>query len=552
MKKRVFAIFSVWVFTIAWHLRYLRYTTGSPIPPGYGVNIDVSRFFIIQNGYISNFSPYTLLSSYAGGQNYDWGSTLMAVINIVTGEIELVPSLMVLNRLQLQGIILFPVIFAVWYVTSVYRGESRDLNRGHLLLVLCFALFPAANIVLKTSQVWFTETIATAALLYSVVLIPRLRNSHRHRIVFAIFVVFIMNLYHTWAFLYLIIVGMIIFLSAVYSEELFYRNVESKLVTLLLIGAVFFLVGVHVNDRFYELISNLSRAFLYSDSFYFAVDSPLIQSGVSSVLTDLNVRRILTLVNYVGVFSIVIIFGALKSFQMLIQRKHLPRHERTIFFSLFAFPFVMFMFYSLTNIGGAIGRTQYVGIYFAIFSATLLLQADRKRVRQLTAVLIVIVVMTAVPATLLSGALQPLHTEQEGAAIVTTGQTVPQDKYVFSEASLGPPLQYYEQKGAAMVTVTQPGWENATRDIYFRDDSDVALASIRSTINYQRFAGTPEPRDFYILLSGYYASEGVPYLSFATKPTGTDSRQKFMRNNRTAKVYANGEVTLFRYKDSEA
>lgn len=96
------------------------------------------------------------------------------------------------------------------------------------------------------------------------------------------------------------------------------------------------------------------------------------------------------------------------------------------------------------------------------------------------------------------------------------------------------------------------GWENATRAINFQNDNDATLAAIRSTINHQRFAGTTNPGDFYMLLSSYYASEGVSYLNFVTKPTGIDSREKFMRNNRVAKVYANGEVTLFRYNESEA
>jgi hypothetical protein len=553
MKKRIFAIFSVWMFTIAWYLRYLRYTSGSPIPAGYGVNIDISRFFIIRNGYVSDFPAYTVVSSYAGNQNYDLGSKLLAVMNIITGETDLVASLELLNRLQLQGVFLFPVIFGVWYVSSVRYSESRGLNRGYLLLILCFALFPAGTTILKTSEPWFTETIATAMLLYSIVLVPRLRDSYRHRVVFIILAGIMMNLYHTWVFLYLLIVGMTLLLSTIYSRGLLSRTVDSKLVELLLIGVIFFLVGVYMNNRFYELISNLSVAFLYSSGgFHSAVDSSLIGSGVSNVLTGFNVRRIVKLVNYAGVFAIVVIFSTLKSFQLFIQRKQLSHYEGTIFFSLFAFPFVLFMFYSLTSLGGAVGRTQYVGIYFAIFSAALLLQADRKRIRQLTTVLIVIIVMTAVPATLLSGATQPHHTEQEGAAIVTTGHTVPQDEYVFSETSLGPPLQYYEQKGIATVTVTQPGWEDATQAIYFQNDSDAALAKIRYTINYHRSTGTPEPDNFYILLSGYYKSEGVPYFSFVTKPTRVDSRAKFMRNNRTAKVYANGEVTLFRYNDSEA
>lgn len=553
MRKRLFAILSVWIITLAWHLRYFRYTSGSPIPTTWGVNVDWTRFSIIQNGNISDFSAYTLQSSYAGAQNYDLGSILLAVTNIVAGETELVESLMLLNRIQLQGIIIFPVIFVVWYVASAHRSESRVLHRGHLLLILSFALFPAANIILKTSEVWFTETIATATLLYSIILIPRLLESNRHRIVFIIFAAFMMNLYHTWVFLYLLIVGMILFLSMIYSRVLFCQNIESKLAILLLIGVMFFLVGVHVNSLFYELVSNLSKPLVDSNLIaYSSFDSSLIQGGASTALTELNVRRILNLINYAGVFAIVAVFGAWASFQMFVQKERLTTNERTIFFSLFAFPFVVFLFYSLTNLTGAVARTQYVGIYFSIFSAALLLHADKRRVRQLTTVLIVIVVVTAVPTTLLSGALQPHHTEQEEAAIVTTGQTVSQDEYVFSEASLGPPLMYYDQKGIVTVRTEHPDWESATRAIYFRNDSDAALTAIRSTIDYQRFSDTPESNEFYILSSSYYTSEGVPYHSTVTKPTGIDSRQKFARDNQTVKVYANGEVTLFRHENESA
>lgn len=548
--------------TLAWHLRFYHNWIGSPIPGTWGVNIDWTRHHIVQTGYIGDLPrPFTDISSFAGAQNYDFASILYAVVDIVVGKTRLVSALEVLNTTQFVGLVLFPTIFVTWYLSASQRNDGLDWNWFHLFLVLGMVLFPAGTTILKTSQVWFTETIATAILLLSIFLLPRIGNSVRHRLLFILLLTLMINLYHTWVFLYILIIGTVFVFEVMVTPLTHRRSPELNLVGLALIGAVFFLVGGYVNNHFYELTDNLIGSFLplvsqptggsqaSSQQFYSATDSSLIKTDVATVLSNPNLRRVMKLFNYAAAFSIVVIFGVLKAYQVVIRRRKLNTHERTIFYALFAFPIVMTMFYVLSNLAGVVGRTHYVGIYFVLFSAGLLLLEESDIVRKATTILVVILVLTAIPAALSSGILQPYHTKQEETAIIATGRNVPNDEYVFSDASLGPPLEYFEMQGIAILQVTHKSWTQRIRDIYYRKDPTQALRAIRSTIRESRIReDAPRPDSFYVFMSSGPQQQGVHLLSFVTIPTGVDPRQKFNHNQKTVKIYSSGEVTLFRHE----
>lgn len=555
MKKRVFAIVSVWTMTLAWHLRFYRTRAGSPIPSTWGVNIDWTRFHVVKTGYIGSISsPFTKISSFAGAQNYDLGSLLMASLNIVTGTTSLVGGLTFLNAVSFCGLFLLPVVFIYWLSDVEYSPPTMWV----VWLTLLFALFPAAVTILKTTEGWYTEPVATVIILMIVAFIPRLKHSHRLFAVVGVLTFLMMNLYHTWVFLFLIIVGMI------YGAGTVIPNVASvtsrDLPTgplnwrqLVIISLLFIFVGSYINTHFSELAINFFSIFANEyDKFYSAAGSPLIETSASDVLTNLNLRQVAKLFNILAILGLVALYAAPRIFTALKASNPSfwddPR-DRVLFSSLFAFPLIVAVFYSMGGLAMAVGRTRYIGVYFGIFCAIILLHSRRAAVRRTAALLIAVAVTTAVISAALSGLFQPWHTDEEQAAILMTGSVVSDSSYVFSDASLGPPLEYYEIRGIAILQVTHKRWEQRIRDIYYRQSPTQALRAIQATIQDSRVRGdAPRPDSFYVFMSRNPQRHGVPLLSFVTKPTGVDPRQKFNHNPKTVKIYSTGEVTLFRYE----
>lgn len=557
MKKRVFAIVSVWTMTLAWHSRFYRTRAGSPIPSTWGVNIDWTRFHVVKTGYIGSISsPFTTISSFAGAQNYDLGSLLMASLNIVTGTTSLVEGLTFLNVASFCGLLLLPVVFLYW-LSDV---EDSPPTLWVVWLTLLFTLFPTAVTILKTTEGWYTEPVATVILLMIVAFIPRMKHSPRLFVVVGILTFLIMNLYHTWVFLYLIIVGMIYgagtaipIVASVTSRDLPTVSLDWR--QLMFFILLFIFVGSYINALFSEFTINFFSIFANEyDKFYAASGSPLIETRASDVLTDLNLRRIAKLINILSILGLVALYATPRAFTLFKTSNpsfwNDPR-DRVLFSSLFAFPLIIVVFYSMGGLAIAVGRTRYIGVYFGIFCAIRLLHSRRATVRRTAALLIAVAISTAVISAALSGLAQPWHTNEEQAAIQMTESVVSDSSYVFSDSSLGPPLEYYEFRGIAIVQVTHKRWEQRMRDIYYRKGPSQAIRAIQATIQASIIReDAPNTDSFYVFMSRDPQRNGVSMLSFVTKPTGIDPRQKFDRSTETAKIYSTGKVTLFRYKSA--
>lgn len=548
MRRRLAILSGIWILFAGWLLRVQATLAGSPVPGGYGVNIDWTRHQVATTGYATRtWEPLTVTSSYAGAQNYDLASYVFANINVVTGVTGLDQSLVELNLLPLVGLVIFPAVFL-----GTMRRVEKPFEPWDYLLVLALVLFPAATTVLKTSDGWYTEVVASAVLVYLLCLTSRLKQSRVHVGLFSLFGLFLLRLYHTWVFLTLLVVGVAVGGNVVIGAALDEWDSPAPwwIPALTVPPALGLLV---ISGRLEELVWTLSRILFtdYFDTFYSAAGSSLIESDITSTVTSLNARRILKLFNYGATISIVAMYVLTRTRATVrAVRAGEPALDspldRTVFVAMFAFPVVLAVFFLYGGLGAAIGRTQYVGVYVAILAVILLLGSERRSLRRLTAVLVVIIVLTAVPATQLSGIAQPPHTVEQAAAIEHTGTHVDTKEYVFSTASLGPPLTYYDIAGVSMVRVDHPEWESNARAIYFGDDPGAATAALRNSIESNQIHAAPVSGT-YLLLSSDPAENGVPLYSFVTKPTPDDPRVLYRDAPGYQKVYTSGKQSLFYY-----
>lgn len=542
-KTRVIAILAVWLLGIGWHLRWLRNWGGSPLPRGYSVNIDATRYFILEHGHVTRPETYTTLSGYVGAQNYDIAAIFMASMNIVTGKVELMESIHLLQLTQFTGLVLFPAAFLYWF--QVVKEYDHTSNRtSGIVLTLALVLFPSASLIAHSSKVWHTKSIAMAIMVFTVASLPKIRRSRRFRLLFVVFVVTMINLYHTWVQLFLLLVGGALVGQAVLARAIDGRSFQHYIVSTLLLCVVFFTIGWYLNSRFYELVYQLSLAFRTEHTFLAATlaDSTLSGSRGSSGFSVMHGAR---LANYGLSLVVVGFFSALIGYRYVRSRSLPGSHRTFIFVSLALFPAVFGLYFTMGGFERAVGRTQVIGSFYLIFAGVILLRDHNRRVRLASSVVVVLIVVSAVVGAV-PGLASPPHTYQEEKAIEYVGTNAPRQQYIFSTTSLGTPLQYYGHPGIVAVTGTYPDWEKAIQTIYYENDSEASLVSMREVINFYRFEDTPSPDRFQVLLSSAPQTDGVSALMFNTRPTVSDPREKFVVEPRASKTYTTGEVTLFR------
>jgi hypothetical protein len=485
------------------------------------------------------------MSAWMGSQNYDWSSILFAIVNTVTGIQKLVEGLETLNAFQIVGIFLLPIIFLHWYF-SIDIGEPSWFGA---YLVLLLSYFASHTILLKNITSWWPENIAVVTLIFIIVLIPNSTKSNRTKMVMLLLVLLLFNLYHTFALFFVLIIGTMFISDTVYCQWTNYSK-AIPVVLFSLIISIFFLVGTQFNSRFAEIISRVFTGFLStSPTPASAIEGPLISgSTATNELQSPNARQAGKIINYFS--SVIVIFLFFINYIHNKGNEHLNNiHNRTVLLSLFAFPFIIGGFYLFYGqIGQVVVRTQYIGIYFVILTAALLIRHPRDSYRKLTTVLVVLMILSAIPTAVLSGLPNSPHTLEEERAITHTGSHLDDQSYVFSDAALAAPLGYYDIRGIASIRILHNKWKGRLNNIYYQSDASTALASINATIDSSRIRNSPRSKKFYIFLSSSSKENGVHLLSETTVPTNIDPRSKFDRAHQVNKIYATGNISLFQYE----
>lgn len=547
MRKRVFAIVIIWILLMAWWSRYYQTYVNSPIPGGWGVNIDWTRHAIAQEGrIISETDASSVLSSYRGSQSYDWAAITLGITSVIIGG-SLDGTLRTLNAIPVVGFVIFPSLVFLLYRRFI--GDIELLSSSGVLM-LSLSLFPSVRIVFKTALGWYPEPYSTALVLLTLLMVPRAQHSWKHYLVFIILTIVTLNTYHTWVFFFLLIsVTVMIF------EFFFRRTTEHQgrpllgLLAAVWLSVLFYLTGTTVSGRFDELINTISSVILLRglNEFFAAASSELIGASASQALENVGIRRVLSITNYSATFSVVALYGFIRIYR-IVRGDGSPLEdasERLILFSLLAFPVIVALFYAMGGLGTAVGRTQYIGIYFAMFCVIALLAKEHGTLRTITMGLAVIMVITTVGGVALHKSTYTApHTQQEAAAIEFTGQEVPNPDPIFSDTRLGMPLLYYQQDAVISIQVTHEGWEERAEAIFYGESNLTTEEALSTSVKMGVFAKDDSDRVF-VLLSERMAESGPSLLSYQLPPAPSVI-ERFEQNAEFNKVYANGDSILMR------
>lgn len=545
MRKRIYAILAVWILLIAWWLRYYQTYVGSPIPGGWGVNIDWTRHAIVEQGRIvSETDSKSILSSYRGAQSYDWGAITLGIASVMIGR-TLEQTLRLLNAVPVIGMIIYPAVTFI-----IYKRFSDDfvMLSPVGLLLLSLSLFPAVRVVFKTSLGWYPEPYSTALLLITLLMFPRVSGDKRFLFVIFVTATGMFNMYHTWVFFFILISFTVVI------AEIVFRRIQTSqasplpgILTAIVLAIIFYLTGLTLTNRFYELTSSLvSIITVGQGGFFEAADSELIGATTSQALNNIDLRRIFSLGNYVATVVAVGIFGLTRLFDPSQNNPDIlaDPNDRLIWFSLLSFPVIIGMFYMIGGLGTAVQRTQYVGVYFGLFCVAALLGGEHSRVKSVTIGLSILITLTAIGGVMLhSSTYTAPHTHSEADAIEFTGNNVNDDTPIFSDTQMGMPLLYYGQNSFISLQVTHDGWEERARAIYYGNTSmnrsEAIRISVQNSMKQDQYSN-----EMVILISKRMENDGPSLLSFQMRPAPNFIRE-FEKEPDYNKIYTNGESLLF-------
>lgn len=542
-KARVALILLVWVVLLGWVIRYYPNWVGASLPDSYGANIDWTRHAIASGHSFSTMPerPLTVLSSYAGSQSYDLGAWLMGILTLIIGQYTLDRTLSFINAFPFVALILYPafaLIFSQW---------DSDDSLFSAILIVALAIFPATTTVMKTASVWFPEIYATSTALLLVILIPRLRDSPRFKIIFYSLAGFSTMLYHTWVFLTLTLIGTIFLVDWSLPTNSHRERLTSPK-TVLLVVTIFFLIGGYYNGRLNELTFQLYSAIAVSagDTFHAAASSELVGSSVKDIASDLNMRRVLILTNMVASVFVVAIYGITR-FARFIRRREFAfesKYDRALFASLCSFPILLIVFYAMAGPGLAIGRTRYIGVYFVVFCAAILIIKGSGWQKYASVFLSILIITSTILTFPFMPGYGPEDTSNgELEATEFSGTQIPTDSYTFSDGRLAMRLLYYNQRGILLVAANNAKWEDAMSKIYFNATCDQGLGAVRSVRNSSK-EGQLSDGAVYMIFTERMESNGVHMLSHRTRPPG-EFIPVYERCTRVANIYDNGNTTVF-------
>lgn len=557
----------------------------------YSAWTDWTRFHIIKTGQISHeLSPETLASARIGNGMSDFSILFIAILNIVTGTTKLKEGLYFLSILPIGGIVLVPSAVFMW----VRKTWGRHTDPVALGLILILSLFPSAAHIGRSSTALHYSIYAIFIFALVLYLLPWATDSNRRMVILFILIFTLFNLNHSIAHL------PILFIPGVYiigklGKNTFGINANNyyiSITTVLAIIAIFVLVDMQFNNRLRELAVQNFRLYFGQPPARTVLATTRFSQNIQSYTTLGNIARVIrgtALIIYRSIYLFYIIIFCLLIFNNLFKNilnfiwfqsstgnskpgvngDVLGQYLKTttssdeepemmpymyIFYYILLFPVVLLTYYQYGGIGGGVVRTQAVGIFVAIPVFAYFLNSKEWLERVTSSAIVLIVVLALIAYAFQTGFIVSLSSnreqetliQSEESAIEFVGTEVPNHKYVFSDARLGPPLVYYNQMSLVMITKFHNGWRSLLKAVYYNSrktpSSAIMNASRQSQVRVDHsHRGISE--NIYLLSSDRTSQLGVSLLDFRTQPP--PSQEFNEQYNSHHRVYDSGPSQLF-------
>ncbi|WP_142859558.1 hypothetical protein [Salinigranum halophilum] len=490
------------------------------------------------------FEPVTQLSAWMYSQTYDSGSMMYAIINIITGTSGSRSGIAFVRLVPFAGTLVIPALCLGW-LSRVSIKNGSEMSLKHLFLILTFSLFPAESAIFIASNGYHPGGVALGVLVGAFIIVGSIQRIYRRFILLSVFSAAIASQYHTFALVFVLLLSGTFILDQIYVKL---TGSTKRLVTWLEVmtfGVIYTSIGTFANNRVFEIVT---RILFFTSPEGGGFDTVFINRFNESVTNIFTITRISTAI------SIVIAFIILASFMLLVIENMTKRglnflrtrHIRLAFLIVPAFIPMTVMLYLWGGFGPAITRTIYVGIWFVVLAAAILLVEGSTSVELGTVVAIVLVVSTVGIAVASQESFGTAEISvQQSDSVKFSGEYIHSEDYIFSDSRLGLALLYESHQAIIAVRPSNdPDFTKRLNSIYYNGTSSDGISSIKNISEAQTISQS-EADDTYLLLSKDMQNGVEIFVTYAP-PTEPNFYEKYDQDHQVRRIFSNGENIIYK------
>lgn len=515
-RTRSLLLIVLWAFLFAWFFRLMPQYSGPVVPTGFAAMNDFIRYQIATSGgpatpHALRHSP-TIQAELIGGVADNWHVFLTGTLSVMVGGELPFGQLRRLYWFPVVGLVALPATIAAW----ARRYHREPFSKRKLLLfalVVAVTVTPALREIFRTSTLRNLGPYSTVLLLLTALQIPRIASDRRRIFVFGFLTFSLMTAHHTW-----MLIGLIIFCIYFALSGLVPINLTRSISISqgLLVFLFFFLAGSRFNTGLHELVLNLYSTVLSpASSAYFELSQQQFQKTTSIGSITSSVRKF-GKIGYRFLYLLAImVFVVNIGYRTWNQSwDSVPDSAKTLFYFLITFPFLLLGFYRYGGIPAAVGRTEYVGVYFAIIILLWLFLRGPNRVRQRIPQLALVLIVLISASTLAHPAtFNSTHSYADAASLEQAGTEIPSDRYVFSDTSMAYTLMYFDHYSIVTIRRNFDSYRRLVRRAYGGTPSQRRQAIQKTIKQSAREQIDKEP--YYVLVSQRMETRGVSFLTFS-------------------------------------
>lgn len=502
----------------------------SPVPTEWTAGSGFGRMNIIQNGNIPAYEVTTTWpSSIVNYATVDiLPKILAATINIITGTTKFPDSEQFHHIFSWVGILFLPIVVLYFYK---YMAEKR-WNGIDILILYLFSMFPlAAAIPSMSDGASAGNAVAIVFFMLLLVLLVIIHGEKEKKREIAIFIFLLFPFfyyYHTWSYYLIIYFVSIIILSILYRDNI-------HIVKLSILGIIlFFVAALYYNNVLFDepmrIIGSIPRLLVNFPYVSYTMKINSEYFGYKSLGTTYSYMQLIDALLLVSIYLIFI-------FKYMQERNH-KSYENMLFYFVMAQFIIMIALFAWDGILAIYQRILESSVYVSMLLASYLLFKSGPKLK----VVIRLLMLCAVFLTIVSCLTYPKEsnwqlTNEEFSGIIFTGEHIHNNKFIFSDFRLAPPLIYFNKSfmpidgGSTLPEMTE---EILKKSYYNVSNPETVL---------DKYLGS---KDYYVVTSLHQTEVDLLDSSLQMfKPADVNFQNRWSEQNNFSKIYSSMYFNMF-------
>ncbi|MBA7599966.1 hypothetical protein ES703_07012 [subsurface metagenome] len=494
------------------------------VPTRWGSAIDYGREHIVRTGRV--FDPSIERCQTWQSNLKDYGAQeilpkiLFASTNIICGITSFPEDVDFFSFIPFAGLLLTP-----FSIIAIYISGAKRFNIFDSLLIFLVSIFPLSSAVTPGS----TNGTPMARGLFLVLLLLLLsscnvteKNTKPYKIALFMFFLFpFYSYYHTWSYYFMLVMGVILFLSLITRKKQLALLAFFPLLAYA-IAALYY----NYHQLFYiplSILTNILTNIGRHDQIGIEFHAYQSLSNVYSYIQAINVALVLS----------VILFFSIGYLVRQVLKKSVSQAETIVFFLICGLPVVGLSLFLAGGIGMFFSRFLEFGVNVFLICAAFIISQQKKKKRFeyiMTRIILLIIIVLCVFSFFNKPAqLKTNLSHEEFVGIDFIGVKSNHDAPFFSDFRIGTSLIYYDK--TSIYTIDSPKQSNAG---IFEDLMRIYYNTTLPHDVLDKIVGTTH---YFVLTSHRQSEVALSDRSSHLKPANKSFQTNFMSDDNFDRIY---------------